>query len=181
MRACFTCFLWYWRNNGTNNNNDDNNNNNNNDNNRIQRHSSRFFIQSPHCATNRLQWPERNPVQNTCNTSRAYHVQHVVLFAPWYEGTAQLLSLTELKLHLFELYFIGWTLSTQPSYRTQKKIGWTINRWMLVVWLLFAQKETKFKDKFRKSCFLIVMCVSVRVINQLKGSTQDTFVKTAIL
>ena len=44
----------------------------------------------------------------------ANHVQHierlsrasVMLRATWYEGTAQLLSLTELKSHLFELYFI---------------------------------------------------------------------------
>ena len=43
------------------------------------------------------------------------HVQHierlsrasVMLHATWYEGTAQLLSLTELKSHLFKLYFIG--------------------------------------------------------------------------
>ena len=43
------------------------------------------------------------------------HVQHierlscasVVLRATWYEGTAQLLSLTELKSHLFELHFVG--------------------------------------------------------------------------
>ena len=27
--------------------------------------------------------------------------------ATWYEGTARLLSLTELKLHIFEHYFIG--------------------------------------------------------------------------
>ena len=33
-----------------------------------------------------------------------------MLRATWYEGTAQLLSLTELKSHLFELYFIGWTI-----------------------------------------------------------------------
>ena len=47
--------------------------------------------------------------------SCANHVQHierlshasVVLRATWYEGTAQLLSLTELKSHLCELYFIG--------------------------------------------------------------------------
>ena len=32
-----------------------------------------------------------------------------MLRATWYEGTAQLLSLTELKSRLFELYFIGWT------------------------------------------------------------------------
>ena len=30
----------------------------------------------------------------------------VMLRATWYEGTAQLLSLTELKSHLFELYVI---------------------------------------------------------------------------
>ena len=34
-------------------------------------------------------------------------MQHFVLRATWYEGTAQLLSFTELKSHLFELYFIG--------------------------------------------------------------------------
>ena len=33
-----------------------------------------------------------------------------MLRATWYEGTAQLLSLAELKLHLFELYFNGWTI-----------------------------------------------------------------------
>ena len=33
-----------------------------------------------------------------------------MLRAIWYEGTAQLLCLTELKSHLFELYFIGWTI-----------------------------------------------------------------------
>ena len=47
------------------------------------------------------QWPGRNRVQTTCNTLSAYHVQHVMLFATWYEGTAQLLSLTEFKLYLF--------------------------------------------------------------------------------
>ena len=47
--------------------------------------------------------------------SCANHEQHikrlsrasVMLSATWYEGTAQLLSLTEMKSHLFELYFIG--------------------------------------------------------------------------
>ena len=45
----------------------------------------------------------------------ANHVQHIEHlscatchnYATWYKGTAQLLSLTELKSHLFELYFIG--------------------------------------------------------------------------
>ena len=41
--------------------------------------------------TRTLKWPERNRVQITCNMS----------CATWYEGTAQLLSLTELKWRLF--------------------------------------------------------------------------------
>ena len=68
------------------------------------------FLQSPHCAVNCLQHvrssgPGRNRVQITCNTSSAYHVQHV-LHATWYEGTGQLLSLTDFKSHLFDLFFI---------------------------------------------------------------------------
>ena len=54
-------------------------------------------------------------VQVARGQSCANHVQHierlsrasVMLRATWYEGTAQLLKLTELKSHLFELYFIG--------------------------------------------------------------------------
>ena len=79
--------------------------NNSNNNNRIQRHNLRFFtISSVHrepSPTRTLKWPGRNHVQTTCNTSSAYHVQHVVLCAMLYKGTAQLLSLTELKSHLF--------------------------------------------------------------------------------
>ena len=41
--------------------------------------------------TRTLKWPGRNLVQITCNTSSAYQVQHVVLHATWFEGTAQLL------------------------------------------------------------------------------------------
>ena len=33
--------------------------------------------------------------------------RHAVLRATWYYGTAQPLSMTEFKWHLFELYFIG--------------------------------------------------------------------------
>ena len=91
-----------------------NNNNNNNNNNRIQRRYSRFFTISSQrrelSPTRTLKWPRRNRVQITCNTTSAYHVQHVVLRATWYEGTAQLLSLTELKSHSFELYFVGWII-----------------------------------------------------------------------
>ena len=79
----------------------------NNNNNRIQRRHSRFFTVSSQrrelSPTRTLKWPRRNRVQITCNTSSAYHVQHVVLRATWYEGTAQLLNLTVLKSHLFEL------------------------------------------------------------------------------
>ena len=45
-------------------------------------------------------------MQITCNTLSAYQVQHVVLRSTWYKGTAQLLSLTEFKLHLFELFIL---------------------------------------------------------------------------
>ena len=86
-------------------------NNNNNNNNRIQRRYLRFFtISSQRCEPSpicTLKWPRRTCAQIMCNTSSACHVQHVVLRASWYEGTAQLLSLTELKSHLFELYFVG--------------------------------------------------------------------------
>ena len=88
---------------------------NNNDNNSIQRCSSRFFtissLRRELSPTGMFKWPGRNHVQITCNTSSAYHVQHVVLCAMWYEKTAQLLSLTEFQSHLFELYFIGWTIN----------------------------------------------------------------------
>ena len=47
--------------------------------------------------THTLRWPGRNCVQITCNTSSAYNVQHAVYLV----GTAQSLSLTELKSHLF--------------------------------------------------------------------------------
>ena len=51
--------------------------------------------------------------------SCANHVQHierlshasVMLRATWYEGTAQLLSLTELKSHLFELILLAESLN----------------------------------------------------------------------
>ena len=59
----------------------------------------------------------------------ANHVQHferlshasVMLRATWYEGTAQLLSLTELKSHLFEVYFSGWTIKPMPISLTAVK------------------------------------------------------------
>ena len=75
-------------------------------NNRILRHNSRFIYNlliAPRTVSNtRSSGPG---AQITCNTSRVYHVQHVVLRATWYEGAAQLFSLTEFKSHLFELSF----------------------------------------------------------------------------
>ena len=44
----------------------------------------RDFLQSPHCAANRLQHV-RSRVQMTCNTSSHYHVKYVVIRATWYE------------------------------------------------------------------------------------------------
>ena len=89
--------------------------NNNNNNIRIHRCNSRYFTiswlhhePSPTCM---LKWARRNCVQIMCNTLSAYHVQHVMFRAMGYEWTAQLLSLTEFTSHLFELYFIGWTIS----------------------------------------------------------------------
>ena len=63
---------------------------------------------SPTC---KFKWSRRSHVQMTYNTSCAYHVQQVVLRAMWYEGTTKLLSSTEFKSLLFELYFIGWTIN----------------------------------------------------------------------
>ena len=96
----------------------------------IQRRNSRFFtISSLHAIhlqyvrsrpllttcdpspIRTLKTPGCNRVLITCNTLSAYHVLYVVLRATWYEGTAQLLSMTELKSHLFELYFTGWTIN----------------------------------------------------------------------
>ena len=43
-------------------------------------------------------------------------MQHVVLHAMWYEGTAQLLSL--LKSHLFQLYFLAEPLTDEGVEET---------------------------------------------------------------
>ena len=48
-----------------------------------------------------VKWLGCNHVQITCSTWSAYYVQHVVFCGTWYKGTAQLLSLTEFKSHLF--------------------------------------------------------------------------------
>ena len=85
-------------------------NNNNNNDNRIQRRDLRFFtiLTAPRTVSNTyapVAWAQ----------SCANHVQHiecisrasVTLRAMWYEGTAQLLSLTELKLHLVSFILLA--------------------------------------------------------------------------
>ena len=99
-------------------------NNKKNNNNRIQRRNSRFFTISSQrrelSPTRTLKWPGRNRVQTTCTTSSArFSRASVMLRATWYEGTAQLLSLTELKSHLFELYFIGWTIKPMEGRKPE--------------------------------------------------------------
>ena len=74
-----------------------------NNNNRIERRNWRFLL-SPRCAMNCLQHVRSSGpgaiVRKSCATCR------VPLGIN--EGTAQLLSLTECKSHLFELYFNYW-------------------------------------------------------------------------
>ena len=71
----------------------------------------RDFLQSPHSAANCLQhvrtlkWPGH--VQHIERLSRA----SVMLRATWYEGTAQLLSLTELKSHLLSFILLAEPLN----------------------------------------------------------------------
>ena len=91
--------------------------NSNNNNNRIQRRYSRFYIISSQrhelSPTRTLKWPGRNHVQHIGRFSRA----SVMLRAICYKGTAQLLSLTEMKSHLFELYYIGWIVKPMKEGR----------------------------------------------------------------
>ena len=90
----------------------------NNDNNRIQRRYSRFLTISSQrrepSPTRTIKWPARaqlcaNHVHHIERWSRA----SVMLRATWHEGTAQLLSLAELKLDLFELVSLAESLNRQ--------------------------------------------------------------------
>ena len=79
-----------------------NNNNNNNDNVHIERRNSRF--QSPHCAANYRQHIGSSGQGAIVRKSGATHLALIMfnmLYATWYKGTAQPLSLTEYKSHLF--------------------------------------------------------------------------------
>ena len=61
-----------------------------------------FSLQCPYCAANSpeciLKWQGRSRVQITCNTSGAYHAQHVVCHVVRWDGSAIKLD-TELKSH----------------------------------------------------------------------------------
>ena len=120
-----------------------------NNNDCIQRRSSRFFTISSLCRElsliHTLKQPGHNRVQIMCNRMSTYHVQCVVCHWVW--RTAQLLSLTELKLHLFELYFISWTIKLMkegrkleypektPDDELQKMPHTTARRLGLLYWL----------------------------------------------
>ena len=83
--------------------------NNNNSNDRIQRRNSRF-LQSPHCSANCLQHVRSSSQGAIVCKSRAIHRALFICnmsCATWHEGTAQLLSLTELKSHLCWLHSVG--------------------------------------------------------------------------
>ena len=71
------------------------------------------FQQSPHCAVNRLQHVDSSGLGTILCKSCATHWALIMCnscYVP--SGTkGQLLSFAELKLHLFELYFIGWTIN----------------------------------------------------------------------
>ena len=81
---------------------DDDDNNNNNNNNRIERRNSRY-LGSSHCAANCLQHVRSSGPGAIVCKSRAAHRTLIACnlqCATWYEGTAQLLSWTEMKPHL---------------------------------------------------------------------------------
>ena len=79
---------------------DDDDDDYNNDN-RIQR---RNFLTAPRTVSNKY-------TQVARAQSCAKRVQHIMQRATWYKGTAQLLSLTEFKSHLFELFFFFFYLN----------------------------------------------------------------------
>ena len=62
------------------------------------------------CIVSTLKWPGHNCVQITCNTStdRALTTR-IMPWTTWYQGTAQLLSLTKFKSHLFSFILLAET------------------------------------------------------------------------
>ena len=119
-------------NNNKNNNDDDDKNDNsninnngdndgNNDDNCIEWRNSRLSF-SPHCAANCLRHIRSNSQGAIVCKLRATHralITCTLSCATFNERTAQLLRLTELKLHLFELYFIGLNGSMKEERKAE--------------------------------------------------------------
>ena len=81
----------------------------------------RDFLQSPHCTGKCLQHALSSGQAQPC----ANHVHHIggllscnMSCATWYEGTAQLLSLTELKSHLFSFILLAEPLTAEGGEET---------------------------------------------------------------
>ena len=91
----------------------------------IERRNSRF-LPSPLCAVNCLQHVRSSGLSAIVCKSRATHqalITYNMLCATWYGGTAQLLSVTEFKSHLFSS-FILMAETTTWSYT---QIFWTLH------------------------------------------------------
>ena len=101
------------------------NNNNNSNSNCTERRNSRFFtissLRLEPSPTRTLKWPRRNRVQIMCSTLSAYHVQHVVICAMWYEGTVQLVwqSLNHI---YFSFSFLAEPLADEGFYTLANNI-----------------------------------------------------------
>ena len=98
------------------NDDDDNNNNNNNNNSRIERRNSRF-LQSPHWAPT-VSNTYAQVVQAQSCANHAQHIERlsraacsVPLGTKGVQGTAQLLSITEWKSHLFSFILLAETIN----------------------------------------------------------------------
>ena len=91
-------------------------------------------VRAQSCANHRLKWSGCNRVQITgssgqgaivcksCATHRALSKSNISCDT-WYEGTAQLPSLTELKSHLFLALFYWMTLSTNEGGKETRVLG----------------------------------------------------------
>ena len=81
----------------------------------------RDSLQSPHCTANCPQHVSSSGPGAIVYKSRAAHralITCKMSCATWYEGTAQLSSLTELKSHLFELYSLAEPLADEGGEET---------------------------------------------------------------
>ena len=91
---------------------------NDNNNDRIERPNSRFLL-SPHCTTTCLQHVCSSGQGTVVCKSHATHQALITCnmsYAMWYEGTTQLLNLTEVKLAYMSVYSIGWNHQAMMCY-----------------------------------------------------------------